>query len=306
MSTAPFFLHFTRLCHPGGKAFTAMTHHFAPSPSDSGASPVVICVAPNGARKTRQDHPALPIVADHFVEEALACADAGASALHLHVRDDDAAHSLDPARYREAMAALEAELGRRLLVQITTEAVGKYQPEQQRDLLRELQPQAASVALRELIPDRSHEQASGDLFHWALGQHVALQYIVYSADEARWLQELVRTGVVPQAQPNTLFVLGRYTAGQQSEPGDLLPFLAHWPADWPWSVCAFGSAEARCMAAAIALGGNVRVGFENNVLLPDGRIAAGNADLVRNVAAIARHSGRIPADVSTARRVYGA
>jgi 3-keto-5-aminohexanoate cleavage enzyme len=269
-------------------------------------APLTICVAPNGARKTRSDHPALPMTSDDMVREALACADAGATALHLHVRDGQGGHSLDVTRYRETMRALERALGQRLLVQVTTEAVGKYQPEQQRALLRELRPQAASVAVRELIPDASHEQASGDLFHWAARENVALQYIVYSADDAARLKQLVASGVVPQTRPNTLFVLGRYTANQQSQATALLPFLHGWPEDWPWSVCAFGSAEARCLAAAIALGGHVRVGFENNVHLPDGSVAGGNADLVRNAAAIAALTGRPLADAAATRRLYGA
>lgn len=138
---------------------------------DAGIPPVVICVAPNGARKTRSDHPALPVSADEIAREALACADAGASALHLHVRDAHGGHTLDTGRYREVMQALDDVLGNRLLVQVTTEAVGMYQPEQQRDLLRELRPQAASVALRELIPNADHEQASGDLPRIASGRN---------------------------------------------------------------------------------------------------------------------------------------
>ncbi|MRV70447.1 3-keto-5-aminohexanoate cleavage protein [Duganella sp. FT92W] len=282
---------------------TILTNPVVPG---AGVAPVAICVAPNGARKTRSDHPALPMSSEDMVRTALACAEAGATALHLHVRDDKGGHSLDVQRYREVLRALDAALGQRLLVQVTTEAVGIYQPEQQRALLRELHPQAASVALRELIPDKSHEQASGDLFHWAMRQGVALQYILYSAEDAARFRQLVRSGVVPHARPHALFVLGRYTAGQQSEATGLLPFLHEWPSDWPWSACAFGVAEARCMAAAIALGGHVRIGFENNVHLPDGSVADGNADLVRNVAAIAMGTGRPLASAAETRALYGA
>ncbi|GJI87596.1 3-keto-5-aminohexanoate cleavage protein [Duganella hordei] len=283
-----------------------MTTDLRTSSHGARMAPLTICVAPNGARKTHADHPALPLDSEEIVRAAQACVEAGATVLHLHVRDERGGHSLDANRYRETLRALEAALGERLLVQVTTEAVGIYQPDQQRALLRELRPQAASVALREFIPDSGHEQASGDLFQWALREGVALQYIVYTPQEAVQLQDLVRRGVIPHARPNTLFVLGRYSAGQQSEPSDLLPFLAQWPADWPWTVCAFGGAEARCMAMAIALGGNVRVGFENNVALPDGSVAAGNADLVRVVAAIASHTGRRLASAAEARAWYGA
>ena len=103
-----------------------------------------------------------------------------------------------------------------------------------------------------------------------------------------------------------LFVLGRYTEGQRSSATDVLPFLAAWDSTSPWSVCAFGPTEALCMTAAMGLGGHVRVGFENNLQRADGSTALNNADLVSNVAAIARHSGRGVAGLEDALRLYGA
>lgn len=268
------------------------------------ATPAVICVAPNGARRTKLDHPALPMSPDEIAREASACAEAGAAVIHLHVRDDQDGHSLDADRYRKAIGAIKSALGDRMIVQVTTEAVGIYRPPEQRALLRELCPQAASVAIRELIPDASHEDEAGRLFHWALNAGVGLQYIVYSPEEAKRVIDLAKRGIIPEPQPNTLFVLGRYTQGQQSSPHDLLPFLDGWPSDWPWSVCAFGKGEALCMAAAIALGGNVRVGFENNLSLANGVPASGNADLVANVRQLITCAGRPVASVEDARLVY--
>lgn len=241
-----------------------------------------------------------------IVDEAIACVQAGATVMHLHVRDEHGQHSLDAGRYRSVSDAIHRELGDRLLVQITTEAVGKYRPEQQRQLLLDLRPQAASVAIRELVPDASHEKESAALFSWAARAGMALQYIVYSPAEACRMVDLASTGVIPDPRPNTLFVLGRYTAGQQSNPRDLLPFLADWPGDWPWSVCAFGRDEALCMSAAIALGGHVRVGFENNLTLPNGATAGRNADLVANIARITTNAGRPVASAVEAKCVYNA
>jgi len=269
-------------------------------------APVVICVAPNGARRTHADHPALPITPAEIAREALACADAGASVIHLHVRDDASRHSLDAQRYRAAMAAIHDQVGDRMLVQVTTEAVGIYQPQQQMALVRELRPQAASVALRELVPDEAAVSAAAEFFDWAQRGGVALQFIVYTPQEAVRLAELVARGVVAQSAPNTLFVLGRYTAGQQSDARDLLPFLRDWPSHWPWSVCAFGNTEAQCMSTAIGLGGHARVGFENNLLRSDGTVALRNADLVDNLRVLAGCAGRRVATVREARAVYGA
>jgi uncharacterized protein (DUF849 family) len=90
-----------------------------------------------------------------------------------------------------------------------------------------------------------------------------------------------------------LYVLGRYTKTQQSAPADLLPFLAPGePRSGPWMVCAFGRDEAACVSTAALLGGHVRVGFENNFLLPGGSTAASNAELVSAVTAILVAAGR--------------
>ena len=93
-----------------------------------------------------------------------------------------------------------------------------------------------------------------------------------------------------------LFVLGRYAAGQRSDPRDLLPFLNPLPdAGMHWSVCAFGPSESACVLTAAALGGHVRVGFENNLWLANGRLADDNAALVAQAHAGIKLTGRVAA-----------
>ena len=75
-------------------------------------------------------------------------------------------------------------------------------------------------------------------------------------------------------------VLGRYTKKQQSDVDDLEPLLNAIPDKCNWWLCAFGKTESLCMQRVIELGGNCRVGFENNLHLPDGEIAPNNASLV--------------------------
>ena len=82
--------------------------------------PLVVAVAPNGARKSQQDHPALPITPEEIAREAAACAEAGAAMLHLHVRDAQGRHSLDVEAYRTAIAAVRRAVGQRMILQVTT------------------------------------------------------------------------------------------------------------------------------------------------------------------------------------------
>ncbi|MEM8916119.1 MAG: 3-keto-5-aminohexanoate cleavage protein, partial [Pseudomonadota bacterium] len=111
-----------------------------------------LMVAPNGARRTKADHPALPVTIPEIVATAKACFEAGADGLHAHVRDGDQRHVLDAGLYRELLSELSAQVPD-LAVQITTEAVGQYSPPEQRAVVREVMPKAVSVALSEMLSD---------------------------------------------------------------------------------------------------------------------------------------------------------
>jgi uncharacterized protein (DUF849 family) len=158
------------------------------------------------------------------------------------------------------------------------------------------------VAVRELIPDAGHEAAAGDFLRWCADTGIAPQFILYDADDLAAFHDLVARGVIPGRRHFLLYVLGRYTAGQRSHPADLLPFVcAGAGLEEPWMLCAFGERETACATAAAALGGHVRVGFENNLCLPDGRIAPDNAALVAAAAEGARAIGRPLADAADLR-----
>lgn len=264
-------------------------------------APLVLAVAPNGARKTRADHAALPITPEELAETALLCGEAGACMIHLHVRDAEQRHSLDVERYREASAAVRAAVGQHMVIQVTTEAVGRYTPAEQMDCVRALEPEAASFAVRELVPDADSETAARSFFAWVAEAGVQAQYILYDAADVARFNALRARGVLPPGPQFLLFVLGRYSAGQRSQPADLLPFLAARQPDDPWAMCAFGAKETAAAVTAAGLGGHARVGFENNLLLPDGSVASDNAALVAHVAESVRRLGRPLATADQAR-----
>jgi uncharacterized protein (DUF849 family) len=133
---------------------------------------------------------------------------------------------------------------------------------------------------------------------------VFVQHILYDAGDVCRFIDLLDREVIPRARASGLFVLGRYTQGQQSSPRDLLPFLNAWDLDMPWALCAFGRREAACAIAAACLGGHVRVGFENNLHLPDGNLAPDNAALVRSVVNPASSLGLAIATPDEAKRIF--
>ncbi len=249
--------------------------------TDAAAAPVVIAVAPNGARRSRADHPRLPITPAELAECAEGCLAAGASMLHLHVRDAAGKHSLEPADYHAAIAAIRTRVGEDLVLQVTTESGGRYAPAEQMARADALAPEALSLAVRELFADPAHEGSVAAFLARLAARDALVQYIVYSPDDVSRCARLHVGGVIPQRSPQVLFVLGSYVSRRAGHAADLLPMIAALPAGWRWSVCAFGGAELQCVTAAALLGGQVRVGFENNLQLPSGAIAADNAELVR-------------------------
>jgi len=236
-----------------------------------------ITVAPNGARRGKADHPALPVTIAEIAQTAAACHNAGAQAIHLHVRDDHGQHSLDAGRYREAMAAVSAAAPG-MNIQITTESAGIYDVTAQYECVRALAPAAASVSVREMARD---EAVAKKLYAFADEAGTELQHILYNAGDIEQLAVWMNNGTVPADMRQAIFVLGQYNPPIHARPDDLQIFLrAGHDLDLDWTICAFGPNELACARAALAAGGNVRIGFENNLHRPDGQLARDNAELI--------------------------
>lgn len=247
---------------------------------------VIVMAAPNGARRGHEDHPALPITADESASDAVALRDAGVSILHLHVRDDDGKHTLDVERYRQAITVVRDRVGDDLVIQVTTEAVSQYTSEQQMSVVRELKPEAVSIALREICPASDDEKRAAEFFAWMKTENIWPQYILYSIADVQRFDDMRRRGLFADDSPFVMFVLGEYANSVAGRTDDLEKLLAATDAaTYPWAVCCFGQNENEVMLAASARGGHVRLGFENNLLLPNGELAADNAALIRQFTA---------------------
>ncbi|MGX0902661.1 3-keto-5-aminohexanoate cleavage enzyme [Roseovarius sp. MBR-79] len=238
-----------------------------------------LMVAPTGARRSKADHPALPVTLPEIVETAQACLDAGADGLHLHLRDGAGRHLLDAGAYREALDELRQTVPA-MTLQITTEAAGLYAPPHQRAVALEAGADLVSVALREMAAEA---EAAPGFYAACAARGVAVQHILYDAGDFELLARLLPPDILTAPDLQLIFVLGRYSAGQESDARDLAPFLDRLrtreaPADW--AVCAFGRSETACLLAAHAAGGKLRVGFENSLWHADGRLARDNADRV--------------------------
>ena len=256
--------------------------------------PTIIMAAPNGARKVKTDHPAMPVTIVETIAAAKECHSAGASILHAHVRDKDGKHLLDVGRYQTLLNGLRTEVPN-MLVQITTEAVGIYTPQQQSKLVFDLKPDFVSVGFREMIDDGSQfaRDHAAHFYHHSLASQIHVQHILYDVYDLARFRKAMADGILPASRPHVLLVLGRYSANFQSDPREMGPFIADGLSDMAsWSICAFGYREFDVMIEAIKKGGNCRVGFENNLYLKDGTLASTSADLVRQLAEVCQPATR--------------
>ena len=241
-----------------------------------------IMVAPNGAKKTKNDHPQLPVTITEITDTAIACFQAGARGIHAHIRDENQNHILDTGLYRQLIRAIKTALPD-MFVQITTESVGIYTPEEQIELVKNLRPEACSCALKEILRLKDHDKAS-EFYHWAHDHDIAVQHIIYSPTELEQFMMLERQNFFAQAPKQLLFVLGRYSADFQSHPDDLDDFLnLMGNISYDWAVCGFGQSESLILEKSLRHGGKCRVGFENSLHNKDGSIARDNAERVAEI-----------------------
>ena len=130
------------------------------------------------------------------------------------------------------------------------------------------------------------------------------QYILYSADEVVRFEELRRRGIIGDAVPFVLFVLGRYSKDLVGDVNELGAFAAAASPETVWAVCSFGQTEHAAVAQAVTMGGHVRVGFENNLVLENGETANDNAALVRLAAERGHSVSRALASADDVRQLF--
>jgi uncharacterized protein (DUF849 family) len=244
-----------------------------------------ILVAPTGARRCKDDHPKLPIQMDEIIQTAADCFAAGADGLHLHVRDATGQHTLDAGIYRETLAELRKHVPD-MDLQITTEAAGLFDVPTQLACLEGVKPAWASISVREIARDLT---LADHIYGVCAENGTRVQHIIYDVADLALLTDWQSRRIVRQGQDGMIFVLGRYTTGQVSNPSDMAPFLHALVNKGKWMACAFGKNEHACLLAAAQHGGDVRVGFENNLQSQDGAQFADNAASLRALARALDH-----------------
>ena len=234
-------------------------------------------VAPNGARPMKKDHAAVPITINEIVKTGEACFKAGAEAIHFHTRNNKGEHILDSGLCKETLSELQKKVPK-MHLQITTEAIGKYSPEEMRKLAYDVLPPGISIGIREMIPSRLPKSEDIKIYQKLTEAGTKIQHICYEPEDIDLLSNLLTQCKISKNGVWCMFVIGHYT-GKISNPKKISLFtqkLRENEFNADWAVCAFAKEEISCLETAIKLGGKIRVGFENSFLLPDGSIAPNN------------------------------
>lgn len=248
-------------------------------------APFVLAVAPSGTRKTKADCSSIPLTAEELAAQAPDWVAAGATLLHLHVRDGQGKHSISVERYEQAIKAVKAAVGDNLVIQVAIEQGLVFGVDQQMSVIRQLRPETASVAVREFAPKDPVDHKVVDFFRWAWSEGTAIQYILYDTEDVKRFCDLIDRGIIPGHRHLIIFPLGFGGAtADEALISRFLDDLGKYAARCAWFTCAFGQNEAELVLTAAVKGGHGRVGFENNTHMPNGQAAATNTDLLNVVA----------------------
>lgn len=263
---------------------------------------LIITVAICGAEAGKLDNPALPVTPEEIAQEAYKSYLAGASVVHLHVRDQQGNPSQDVGNFRYAMESIRQKCD--MIIQISTGGAIGASPEERVAPL-ELMPEMASLTCGTVnFGEGVFWNPPNLIAHFArrmkeLGVRPEIE--VFEAGMIQNALNLVKKGLL-DSPLHFDFVMG-VPGGITGYLRDLIYLSETVPPGSTWTVAGIGRFELSLAVAAIILGGHVRVGFEDNIYYCKDVLAESNAQLVERVKRIALELGREIATPAEARRI---
>ena len=270
-------------------------------------TPVIIAVAITGALPRKKDNPAVPVTPAEQIESTHEAFEAGASLVHLHVRDDDESPSSDRARYGAVQEGVRRHCPG-MIVQFSTGGRGRDQAA--RGAMLDLRPDMASLATGSVnFPTNIYENPPDFVERLAqtmLDYDVKPEIEVFDLAMLYNAANLVKKGLVGD-KPHVQFVMGIPNAMPmrpsifnflRSELAEVLPGAT-------WVAAGIGRFQWDVNRMCLAAGGHCRTGLEDNLRYDATRLAASNAELVRKVVDACELYDRRPATTTEARQILG-
>jgi 3-keto-5-aminohexanoate cleavage enzyme len=283
--------------------------------------PAIITCSISGAVAGRDQCPAIPYTPEEYAAEARRAVDEGASMIHIHARTPEGVPSYEVEDFR---AITEAILGAvdDVVVNYSTGAIG-VPIEKRIEYLRELTPDVAALNMgsmnyakysarrKDFVFKTVFENSFDTIIRFLKAMRefgIRPEHECFDSGHVANLDPLIDMGLLEE--PLQIDCVMGVSGGIRATPRN----LAHMADQIPggpesrnnWGVIGISRDQWRLVAAAAALGGNVRVGLEDNFYLPDGEMARSNGDLIARARRIVEDTGRRAATVDEARELLGA
>jgi len=267
--------------------------------------PAIITVAITGAIPRKVDTPAVPVTPSEQIESTHEAFEAGASVVHIHVRDPDEGPSSDPTLFAQVQEGVSKHCPG-MIIQFSTGGRGREQSERGKMLY--LAPDMASLATGSVnFPNQIYEnppQLVEELARTMLTYNVKPEIEVFDLAMLYNAKVLADRGLL--ARPcHVQFVMGIPNALPARR--NLLEFLVselkELMSDATWAATGIGRHQLEVNEWCLALGGHVRTGLEDNIKFDRTRLARSNAELVSRLAGMCATYARYPATSEEARRI---
>jgi len=271
------------------------------------STPAIITVAITGSQPTKAQNPALPIAPSEQIESTHAAFEAGASLVHIHVRDDAGKSSSDADRFAAVQDGVKKHCPG-MIIQFSTGGRGRQAAERGSALKH--RPDMASLATGSVnfaaIIYENPPALIDDLAAAMLAQNVKPEVEIFDLAMLYNARALVDRGLL-KTPVHVQFVMGIPNALPARER--LLDFLIEELEDVlpgaTWTAAAIGRHQLEANHWALKRGGHARTGLEDNIYFDKGRLAASNAELVKRVADLCGQYDRHPATPAEARALLG-
>lgn len=264
---------------------------------------LIITCALTGAEVTKEQNPAIPYTAEEMAQSAYEAYMAGASILHIHVREDDGTPTQNKERFKVILDAIREKCPDAILQVTTGGAVGMSDDERLAPV--ELRPEMATLDAGTInFGDEVFINSFPSLINFAKKMKeygVKPEIEVFDRGMVENAKRLYKMGLL-DAPLHFDFVLG-VPSGMPADIESLMYMVRAIPEGSTWTVAGIGRHQLSMATYAILLGGHVRVGLEDNIYYNKGQLAKSNAELVERVARLAKELGREIATPDEARKI---
>lgn len=266
---------------------------------------VIITAALTGAMTPKEMNPNIPLTPMEIANDAYECWNAGAAVVHLHMRDEEGLGTMNKEIFKETVALVKSKCD--VVINLTTSGDNRASDEERMAHLIEIKPEMASFDAGSFNWMPSGVFMNSPQFLEKLGKVMQENGIkpeleIFDSGMIHSTEYYLKKGILA-SPPHYQFVLG-VLGGAMATVENLVYLKSMLPKDATWSAFGIGKGHLPLLYTAIALGGNVRVGLEDNVYYAKGRLAT-NVELVARAVRLVKEANKEVASPDEARQILG-